>query len=122
MTDNKPPHWLCPLLHRRSSSRRAARGVGIPWRGLRVNLHRVWADRPEPRPARALAAVRAGEKLVVSTFDRLARSVTGARDIAHGLAESGVRLALGSTVYDPADPMGRMFFNVLATSLSSKPT
>jgi len=26
-----------------------------------------------------------------------------------------VRLALGATVHDPTDPMGRMFFNILAT-------
>lgn len=52
---------------------------------------------------------------MVPKLDRLARSVSDARDIADGLAERGVRLALGSTVYDPADPMGRMFFNVLAT-------
>jgi len=51
----------------------------------------------------------------VPKLDRLARSVPDARDIADGLAERGVRLALGSTVYDPTDPLGRMFFNVLAT-------
>ena len=28
---------------------------------------------------------------------------------------SGVRLSIGGTVYDPTDPMGRMFFNTLAT-------
>jgi DNA invertase Pin-like site-specific DNA recombinase len=26
-----------------------------------------------------------------------------------------VRLALGAAVYDPSDPMGKMFFNILAT-------
>jgi len=26
-----------------------------------------------------------------------------------------VKLALGTSLYDPADPMGKMFFNVLAT-------
>jgi DNA invertase Pin-like site-specific DNA recombinase len=26
-----------------------------------------------------------------------------------------VKLALGSSVYDPTDPMGKMFFNILAT-------
>ena len=46
---------------------------------------------------------------------RLARSVPDARDIADGLIARGVRLALGSSVYDPADPMGKMFFNILAT-------
>ncbi|WP_155517766.1 recombinase family protein, partial [Pseudomonas viridiflava] len=27
----------------------------------------------------------------------------------------GIKLALGSSVYDPTDPMGKMFFNILAT-------
>ncbi len=27
----------------------------------------------------------------------------------------GIKLALGSSVYDPADPMGKMFFNIVAT-------
>ena len=35
--------------------------------------------------------------------------------IADSLVARGVRLALGSSVYDPADPMGKMFFNILAT-------
>ena len=26
-----------------------------------------------------------------------------------------MKLALGTSLYDPADPMGKMFFNVLAT-------
>src|SRR5699024_5674391 len=52
---------------------------------------------------------------VVSKLDRLARSVPDARDIADSLSKRGVKLALGSSVYDPADPMGKMFFNILAT-------
>jgi DNA invertase Pin-like site-specific DNA recombinase len=31
------------------------------------------------------------------------------------LAARGIRLSLGGTVYDPNDPMGKMFFNILAT-------
>lgn len=42
-----------------------------------------------------------------------ARSPT--RAIADELVARGVKLALGSSVYDPADPMGKMFFNILAT-------
>ena len=38
-----------------------------------------------------------------------------ARAIADALVARGVRLALGTSVYDPADPMGKMFFNILAT-------
>ena len=38
-----------------------------------------------------------------------------ARDIADSLAARKVRLALGTSVYDPTDPIGKMFFNILAT-------
>lgn len=38
-----------------------------------------------------------------------------AREIADALQARGVKLALGTSIYDPADPMGKMFFNVLAT-------
>ncbi|MGJ3559035.1 recombinase family protein [Streptomyces sp. INA 01156] len=30
------------------------------------------------------------------------------------LTARGVKLSLGGTLYDPADPMGKMFFNILA--------
>ena len=63
----------------------------------------------------ALAAVREGDTLVVPKLDRLARSVPDARAIADRLRERGVKLALGRALYDPADPMGKMFFNILAT-------
>ena len=52
---------------------------------------------------------------MVPKLDRLARSVPDARTIADALVARGVKLALGSSVYDPADPMGKMFFNILAT-------
>jgi DNA invertase Pin-like site-specific DNA recombinase len=51
----------------------------------------------------------------VPKLDRLARSVPDARDIGDSLASRGVRLSLGGAIYDPADPMGKMFFNILAT-------
>ena len=63
----------------------------------------------------ALAAVRAGDTLVVPKLDRLARSVPDARAIADRLRERGVKLALGRALYDPGDPMGKMFFNILPT-------
>jgi DNA invertase Pin-like site-specific DNA recombinase len=52
-----------------------------------------------PGLGQALAAVREGDTLVVSKLDRLARSVSDARAIGDDLA----------------DPMGKMFFNILAT-------
>jgi len=71
--------------------------------------------RERPGLAQALAAVREGDTLVVPKLDRLVRSVPDARAIADELETRGVKLALGLSVYDPADPMGKMFFNILAT-------
>ncbi|MET8048307.1 recombinase family protein [Streptosporangium sp. NPDC005286] len=44
----------------------------------------------------------------------LARSVPDARDIGDAPVARGVRLSLGGSIYDPADPMSKMFFNMLA--------
>ena len=63
----------------------------------------------------ALAAVRSGDTLVVPKLGRLARSVPDARQIGDSLVERGGKLSLGGTLYDPDDPMGKMFFNILAT-------
>jgi len=52
---------------------------------------------------------------VVPKLDRLARSVPDARNIGDSLVARGVRLSLGGTIYDTTDPMGKMFFNILAT-------
>ena len=59
--------------------------------------------------------MRKGDTFVVPKLDRLARSVPDARAIAHQLETKGVILALGASIYDPIDPMGKMFFNILAT-------
>ena len=58
--------------------------------------------------------MRAGEGLVVPKLDRLARSVPDVRDIGDTLLARGVRLSLGGSIYDPTDPMSKMFFNMLA--------
>jgi DNA invertase Pin-like site-specific DNA recombinase len=59
--------------------------------------------------------VRKGDTLVVPKLDRLARSVPDARAIGDSLAERGVKLQIGASVHDPNDPMGKLFFNILAT-------
>ena len=63
----------------------------------------------------ALAALRPGDTLVVTRLDRLARSVPDVRAIAEEIRAQGARLQLGSELHDPESPMGKMFFNVLAT-------
>ncbi|EBM3646655.1 recombinase family protein [Salmonella enterica] len=89
---------------------------------LGVSPERIYTDkgltgsnRQRPGLDQALAAVRRGDTLVVPKLDRLARSVPDAREIADALQARGVKLALGASVYDPEDPVGKMFFNVLAT-------
>ena len=90
---------------------------------LNVTPDRIYTDKgftgtnySRPGLEQALVAVREGDTLVVSKLDRLARSVPDARHIASQLEDGGMKLALGQTVYDPADPMGKLFFNILATS------
>ncbi|WRZ87811.1 recombinase family protein [Streptomyces sp. NBC_01007] len=92
--------------------------------GIRLGVaeERIYLDhgltgtnRDRPGMAQALAAVRVGDTLVVPKLDRLARSVPDARDIGDSLTARGVKLSLGGALYDPGDPMGKMFFNILAT-------
>ena len=89
---------------------------------LGVEIERIYTDhgysgtnRARPGLDQALAAVRSGDTLVVPKLDRLARSVPDARSIADLLSTRGAKLALGASVYDPADPLGKLFFNILAT-------
>jgi DNA invertase Pin-like site-specific DNA recombinase len=70
--------------------------------------------RQRPGLDRALAAVRTGDSLVVPKLDRFARSVFDARAIGDDLAARGIKLSVGGQLYDPTDPMGKMFFNILA--------
>jgi DNA invertase Pin-like site-specific DNA recombinase len=88
---------------------------------LGVEPDRVYVDRGftgttrhRPGLAEALAACRAGDELVVTKLDRLARSLPDARAIADELTRRQVKLNLGGSVHDPTDPVGRLLFNVLA--------
>lgn len=60
-----------------------------------------------------IGELTAGDTLVVTKLDRLARSLPDARDIADELNRKGVALSLGGSIYDPKDPVGRLLFNVL---------
>ena len=82
-----------------------------------IYLDKAYSGTTRARPGldQSLAAVRAGDTLVTPKLDRLARSVPDAREIGDSLAARSVRLQLGTMVYDPTDPMGKMFFNILAT-------
>jgi len=98
-----------------SAQKQALENLGVSPDRIYTDHGLTGTNRARPGLDQALAAVRAGDTLVVPKLDRLARSVPDARDIADQLQARGVNLALGASVYDPGDPMGKMFFNILAT-------
>ena len=93
----------------------ALRALGVTEEQIYTDHGLTGRHRKRPGLDQALAAVRAGDTLVVAKLDRLARSVPDARAIADELKAKGVKLQLGSSVRDPDDPMGKMFFNILGT-------
>lgn len=98
-----------------SAQREALTDLGVAADRIYVDHGLTGTNRARPGLNQALAAVHKGDTLVVPKLDRLVRSVPGARSTADELAARGVTLALGQSRYDPADPMGKMFFNILAT-------
>lgn len=101
-----------------TAQRDALLGLGL---GLGVEAERIYVDhgltgtnRERPGLREALAACRAGDTLVVTKLDRLARSLPDARAIADELTSRQISLSLGGSVYDPTDAVGRLLFNVLA--------
>ena len=111
-------HRIRPLFHRPAGSDAQLQErleLGVAEDRIYTDHGLTGTTRARPGLDQALAAVREGDTLVVPKLDRLARSVPDARAIADRLRERGVKLALGRALYDPGDPMGKMFFNILAT-------
>lgn len=98
-----------------AAQRQALRDLDVAEERIYTDHGLTGANRERPGLAQALAAVREGDTFVVPKLDRLARSVPDARAIADELEKRNVKLALGASVHDPIDPMGKMFFNILAT-------
>ena len=98
-----------------AAQRQALLDLGVVEDRIYTDHGLTGTTRARPGLDQALAAVRQGGTLVVAKLDRLARSVPDARAIADRLRERGVKPALGRALYDPGDPMGKMFFNILAT-------
>jgi len=97
-----------------TAQRDALLARGVAAKRIYIDHGLTGANRERPGLREALAACRAGDTLVVTKLDRLARSLPDARDIAAELTERGVRLDLGGTIHDPTDPVGQLLFNVLA--------
>ena len=98
-----------------TAQKQALENLGVTQDRIYTDHGLTGTNRERPGLDQALAAVREGDTFVVPKLDRLARSVPDARAIARQLENKNVKLALGSTTYDPTDPMGKMFFNILAT-------
>ena len=98
-----------------AAQRQERQELGVAEDRIHTDHGLTGTTRARPGLNQALAAVRPGDTQVVPKLDRLARSVPDARAIADRLRERGVNLALGPVLYDPDDPMGKMFFNILAT-------
>ena len=97
----------------------AAQQAGLE--SLGVDQERVYVDhgltgtnRARPGLREALAACRAGDTLVVTRLDRLARSVPDARNIVDELATRGVGLNIGGSVHDLTGPVGRLLLTALS--------
>jgi DNA invertase Pin-like site-specific DNA recombinase len=97
-----------------TAQRDALEALGVKPERIYVDHGLTGTDRERPGLRQALAACRAGDTLVVTKLDRLARSLPDARAIADELTSREVKLALGTSVHDPTDPVGRLLFNVLA--------
>ncbi len=98
-----------------TAQQQALAALGVPHDRIYLDKGLTGTSRARPGLDQALAAVRRGDTLVVPKLDRLARSVPDARQIGDSLVACGIKLSLGGTIYDPADPLGKMFFNILAT-------
>src|ERR1022692_5116358 len=95
--------------------RAALAGYGVPAGRVYVDEGVTGTSTGRPGLDQALAAVHSGDTLIVPRLDRFARSVPGARSLAALIISRGARLQIGPTVYDPEDPFGKMFFNILAS-------
>jgi DNA invertase Pin-like site-specific DNA recombinase len=97
-----------------SAQRDGLAKLGVATERIYVDHGLTGTNRERPGLREASAARRAGDTLVVTKLDRLARSLPDARAIADELTARQVRLNLGGSVYDPTDAVGRLLFNVLA--------
>ena len=73
-------------------------------------------DRPRPALTAALSALSARDTLVVTSLDRLARSVADLSAIATDLQTRDVLLMFDGTVHDPQEPIGATVFAMLSST------
>ncbi len=77
--------------------------LGVKEARIYVDYGLAGINRARPGLREALAPCRAGDTLVVTKLDRLARSAPGARAIADELTAGAVKLSICGSVHDPTD-------------------
>src|ERR1700719_2884981 len=87
-----------------TAQRQALATLGVPDDRIYLDKGLTGTSRARPGLDQALAAVP-GASLVVPKLARLARSAPAARHIGDSLVARGIKLSLGGTIYDPADPL-----------------
>lgn len=97
-----------------TAQQNALAGLGVDPKRIYLDHGLTGTNRDRPGLRQVLAACRAGDTLVVTKLDRLARSVPDARDIVDELTANGVRLNIGGSLHDPTDPIGRLLFTTLS--------
>ena len=93
---------------------RALKEKGVEEANIYVDPGFTGKNRNRPHLREAMAALRAGDTLVVTKLDRLARSVLDAHNLSNEITQKHAKLQIGDTVHDPTDPMGKLMFSVLA--------
>src|SRR5260370_7594079 len=96
-----------------TAQRDALTALGVHPDRIYVDHGLTGTNRARPGLREALAACRAGDTLVVTKLDRLARSVTDARNIVEELTTAGIKLNIGGSGHAPPDPGRRVLFNAL---------
>ena len=97
-----------------TAQRDALASLGVTAERIYVDHGLTGTNGDRPGLRLALAACHRGDTLVVIKLDRLARSLSDARDILDELTRRDMRISLGGSIHDPTDPIGRLLFNVLA--------
>jgi DNA invertase Pin-like site-specific DNA recombinase len=88
-----------------TSQRNGLHALGVGDDRIRVDHGLTGTNRDRPGLRLALAACRAGDTLVVTKLDRLARLLPDARDILDELTKRNVKLSLADSIHDPTDPL-----------------
>jgi DNA invertase Pin-like site-specific DNA recombinase len=105
--------------------REGLQALGVDPERIYVDHGLTGANRARPGLREALAACRAGDTLVVTKLDRLARSLPDARDIADELTARQVKLtstARSTTPPTPPTPLAGCCSTCWSWLPSSKPT